>query len=187
MNIFLVTLDTTRADRIGCYDYDKVKTPNLDFLASNGVRFEDAYSQVPLTLPSYCSILTGTYHIYHQVHDNGFYHLHPDYLTLAEILKDKCFKTAAFVSSFIIDSRFGLDQGFDVYDDKFIAKLALENFRSERKAKKVFTTFSRWLDENYDQNLFCWLHFFGLNSIFWIKKILFKDLKNIKSFIFNKF
>ncbi len=164
LNVLLVTLDTTRADRIGCYGYEKAKTPNLDLLASKGVRFANAYCQVPLTLPSHCSILTGTYPIYHRVHNNGFYFLNSDYLTLAEILKDKGFKTAAFVSSFTVDSRFGLNQGFDVYDDKFHAELALKNFRSERKAEKVFAVFSDWLDGNYDQKFFCWLHFFDPHS-----------------------
>lgn len=164
LNVLLVTLDTTRSDRIGCYGYEKAKTPNLDLLASKGIRFANAYCQVPLTLPSHCSILTGTYPIYHRVHNNGFYFLNSDYLTLAEILKDNGFKTAAFVGSFTVDSRFGLDQGFDVYDDKFQAELALKNFRSERKAERVFAVFSDWLDGNYDQKFFCWLHFFDPHS-----------------------
>jgi len=160
MNILLVTLDTTRADRIGCYGYKEAKTPNLDSIALNGVMFSNAYCQVPLTLPSHCSILTGTYPLYHQVRNNGFYYLTPEYLTLAEILKERGFKTAAFVSSFTVDSRFGIDQGFDFYDDKFIEGEVLKNFRSERKADKVFASFSHWLDEYFSQKFFCWIHFF---------------------------
>ncbi len=160
LNVLLVTLDTTRADRIGCYGYERVKTANLDLLASNGVRFANAYCQVPLTLPSHCSLLTGTYPIFHRVHNNGSYYLDSDFVTLAEILKDNGFKTAAFVSSFTVDSRFGLDQGFDFYDDNFLEGRVLKNFMSERKAEKVFTSFSSWLDENYGQKFFCWVHFF---------------------------
>ncbi|NIM58634.1 MAG: sulfatase-like hydrolase/transferase [Candidatus Aminicenantes bacterium] len=160
LNVLLVTLDTTRADRVGYYGYKKAKTPNLDFLAANGVMFSDAYSQVPLTLPSHCSLLTGTYPLYNQVHNNGFYYLDHSHLTLAEILREEGFKTAAFVSSFTVDSRFGIDQGFDSYDDTFDANEILKNFRSEKRAEQVFTSFSHWLDQNFDQNFFCWVHFF---------------------------
>ena len=160
LNILLVTLDTTRADRIGAYGYSKAKTPNLDSLSLNGVRFSNAYCQVPLTLPSHASILTGTYPIYHHVHNNGFYYLSPDNLTLAEILKERGYKTAAFVSSFTVDSRFGIDQGFDFYDDKLLEEEMMKTFRSERKAEKVYDSFSQWFDENYRSKFFCWVHFF---------------------------
>lgn len=160
LNVLLITLDTTRADRIGCYGYEKAKTPNLDTLASGGVQFSNTYCQVPLTCPSHCSILTGTYPIYHRVHNNGTYYLSPDLLTVAEILKGRGFKTAAFVSSFTVDSRFGLDQGFDFYDDKFTEEEVFKALKSERRADKVFTSFSSWLSENHTQKFFCWAHFF---------------------------
>ena len=160
LNVLLVTLDTTRADRIGCYGYAKAKTPNLDFLASNGVRFSNAYCQVPLTLPSHCSILTGTYPIYHQVHNNGSYYLSPSHVTLAEVIKERGYKTAAFVSSFTVDSRFGLDQGFEVYDDTFQEDEVIKTFRSERRADRVFSSFSAWVDENAEEKFLCWVHFY---------------------------
>ena len=160
LNILLVTLDTTRADRIGCYGYAKARTPNLDFLASNGVRFSNAYCQVPLTLPSHCSILTGTYPIYHQVHNNGSYYLWHSQITLAEILKERGYETAAFVSSFTVDSRFGLDQGFEVYDDKFQEDEVIKTFRSERRADRVFSSFSAWVDKNAEEKFLCWIHFY---------------------------
>jgi len=160
LNVLLVTLDTTRADRIGCYGYEKAKTPNLDFLAASGVMFSDAYCQVPLTLPSHCSLLTGTYPLSHQVHNNGFYYLDHSHLTMAEVLRDEGFRTAAIVSSFTVDSRFGLDQGFDFYDDTFAEDEILKNFRSEKRAERVFNSFSHWLEGNFDQKFFCWVHFF---------------------------
>ena len=160
LNVLLITLDTTRADRVGCYGYEKAKTPNLDSLALGGVQFSNTYCQVPLTFPSHCSILTGTYPIYHQVHNNGTYYLNPDLLTVAEILKGRGFKTAAFVSSFTVDSRFGLDQGFDFYDDKFAEEEVFKALKSERKADKIYTSFSNWLDKNGTQQFFCWVHFF---------------------------
>jgi arylsulfatase A-like enzyme/Flp pilus assembly protein TadD len=160
LNVLLVTLDTTRADRLGCYGYPKAKTPNLDYLASNGVRFSHAYSPVPLTCPSHCSILTGTYPLFHQVRNNGTYYLAPELKTLPEALKEKGLKTAAFVSSFTVDSRFGLDQGFDVYDDQLSPDQTFKALTSERKADKVFASFSRWLDENKVYPFFVWIHFF---------------------------
>jgi len=160
LNVLLVTLDTTRADRIGCYGYAKAKTPNLDFLALNGVRFSNAYCQVPLTLPSHCSILTGTYPIYHKVHNNGSYYLSRSHVTLAEILKERGYKTAAFVSSFTVDSRFGLDQGFEVYNDKFQEDEVIKTYRSERRADRVFSSFSSWVDKNAKKKFLCWVHFY---------------------------
>jgi len=159
-NVLLVTLDTTRADRLGCYGYKEAKTPNLDYLASNGVLFLNAYCQVPLTCPSHCSILTGTYPLYHQVRNNGTYYLSPELKTLAEALKEKGLKTAAFVSSFTVDSRFGLDQGFDVYDDQLSLDQTFKALNSERKADKVFAPFSRWLENNKVGPFFAWVHFF---------------------------
>jgi len=160
LNLVLITLDTTRADKIGCYGYEKARTPNLDLLAAKGVRFSDAYCQVPLTLPSHCSILTGTYPIYHKVRNNGSYYLSHRHVTLAEILKERGYKTAAFVSSFTVDSRFGLDQGFEEYDDNFQEDEVMKRLRSERRAEKVYSSFSDWVDKNDEQKFFCWVHFY---------------------------
>jgi len=160
LNVLLVTLDTTRADRLGCYGYPRARTPNLDGLASAGVRFENAYSQVPLTTPSHSSLLTGTYPLYHQVHNNGSYALRAEVTTLAEVLKGQGFQTAAFVGSFTVDSRFGLDQGFDVYDDKFMEGQAFKPLNAERKAEKVYAPFRSWLDKSGERPFFCWVHFY---------------------------
>lgn len=160
LNVLLITLDTTRADRLGCYGYPKAKTPNLDALAQNGIRFANTYAPAPLTLPSHCSIMTGMYPQAHQVHNNGTYTLAPDKLTLAKILKDKGFQTAAFVASFSVDSRFGLDQGFDLYDDNFQESTPFKALNAERKAEQVYAVFSPWFDKLQDKPFFCWLHFF---------------------------
>lgn len=160
LNVLLITLDTTRADRIGAYGYAGAKTPNMDSLALQGVKFSNAYCQVPQTLPSHCSILTGTYPLYHHVHSNGFNFLDSNYLTLAELLKARGFKTAAFVSSFTVDSRFGLDQGFDVYDDRMSEEEIFKSFHSQRRADKVYEAFSRWFDRHSRDRFFCWVHFF---------------------------
>jgi arylsulfatase A-like enzyme/Flp pilus assembly protein TadD len=160
LNVLLVTLDTTRADRLGCYGHGRARTPNLDSLAAGGVRFEDVYCQVPLTTPSHCSIMTGTYPLYHQVHNNGSYALSAELTTLAEVLKGRGFRTAAFVGSFTVDSRFGLDQGFNVYDDKLTGGEAFKPLNAERKAEKVYAAFRSWLDRGEEGPFFCWVHFF---------------------------
>jgi arylsulfatase A-like enzyme/tetratricopeptide (TPR) repeat protein len=160
LNVLLVTLDTTRADRLGCYGYTGGKTPNLDALAAAGVLFRNAYSQVPLTLPSHCSIMTGMTPVSHGVHNNGSYVLAPERTTLAERLKARGFRTAAIVASFSVDSRFGLDQGFDLYDDSFEAGLPFKPLNSERRGDTVAALFAAWLDGRADEPFFAWVHFF---------------------------
>jgi arylsulfatase A-like enzyme/Flp pilus assembly protein TadD len=159
-NILLITLDTTRADRIGAYGYAKATTPNIDALAESGVVFRQAYAPVPITLPSHCSILTGTYPPSHQVRINGSYFLAPQVLTLPEVLKDAGFETAAFVSSFVLDSRFGTDQGFDLYDDRMEGGAGLRNLESERKAAGTFAAFKDWFEARSAKKFFAWVHFF---------------------------
>jgi len=160
LNILLITLDTTRADRLGCYGYGRGETPNMDSLAAGGIAFANAYSPVPLTLPSHCSIFTGTLPLYHHVRNNGFYYLGQENVTLAEILRRNGFQTAAFVSSFTVDSRFGLDQGFEYYDDTFHQEEILKSFRSERQAEEVFRSFSNWMNDHSGDKFFTWVHFY---------------------------
>ena len=159
-NVLLITLDTTRADRIGCYGYADAGTPNIDALAARGVRFTRAYSPAPLTLPSHASILTGNCPYAHHVRNNGSYHLTSDHATLTEELKGRGFFTSAFVASFTLDSRFGLDQGFDVYDDTFDSRQALKTYRSERPADRVASAFLDWIRANGDKRFFSWVHFY---------------------------
>ncbi len=159
-NILLITLDTTRADRIGAYGYTQRTTPNIDALAGSGIVFRRAYAPVPITLPSHCSILTGTYPPSHQVRANGSYFLAPQVLTLPEVLKDAGFETAAFVSSFVLDSRFGTDQGFDLYDDRMDGGTGLKNLESERKAAGTFAAFRDWFEARAEKKFFAWVHFF---------------------------
>src|SRR5262245_61405882 len=115
-NIILITLDTTRADKLGCYGGKSDVSPAVDGLARSGVVFEHAYAAVPLTLPEHTTILTGLYPSQHGVHDNAIYHVSPDVSTLAEVLKEAGYQTAAFISAFVLEAQFGLDQGFDRYE-----------------------------------------------------------------------
>jgi len=115
----LITIDTLRADHLPAYGYTGIKTPNLDQLAGESLIFEDAIAHIPMTLPSHASIHTGLLPIYHGVRDNAGFFLDSKITTLPETLKSKGYNTAAFVSAFVLDSQFGLDQGFDLYSDDF--------------------------------------------------------------------
>ncbi len=161
-NLLLITLDTVRADHLSCNGSDKVQTPRLDRLARDGVNFTRARAPVPLTLPSHASILTGRYPPAHGVHDNGAFRLPQGELTLAEVLKGHGYETAAFTGSFVLDHRFGLAQGFDVYDDRMWSDPSmLENMEAERKAEAVYEAFAEWLKENGDRRpFFAWVHLY---------------------------
>lgn len=160
-NVLLITLDTTRADRLGVYGYKKGSTPNLDAIAREGVLFEAAFSQVPITLPSHCSIMTGTAVPYHKVRNNGKYQLPRELDTLAEILKRKGYTTAAFISSFTLDSRFGLSQGFDVYNQRYNnSGKEIKAHTPERKAEEVYRDFFQWFNTIGPAPFFCFVHFY---------------------------
>jgi arylsulfatase A-like enzyme/Tfp pilus assembly protein PilF len=159
LNVLLVTLDTTRADRLGSYGYAGAKTPRLDALAGEGIRFARAYAPAPLTLPAHATILSGLYPAAHGVRNNGR-ELDSKVRTLAEILKGQGFATAAFVSSFSVDSRFGLGRGFDVYEDTFQAASPLKGANSERRAEETFALFSRWFDGASQGRFFAWVHYY---------------------------
>ena len=160
MNLLFVTIDTCRADRIGAYGHPAARTPSLDRLARRGILFENCYTSVPLTLPSHCSIFTGRFPVGHLVRNNGTYFLNPSQTTLAEKMKEKGYLTSAVVASFVLLAKFGLDQGFDSYDDTLDTHRAYNNFNSEMTAGEVYEKFSRWFDKNGQQKFFCWLHFY---------------------------
>ena len=118
-NVLLITIDTLRADHVGVYGNQLGLTPTIDRLAREGVRFTRAYSHVPLTLPSHTTIMTGTYPMTNGVRDNGSFRFDGKRPTLAGLLKSAGYRTAAFVGAFPVDARFGLNAGFDVYDDNY--------------------------------------------------------------------
>ncbi|MDX1643468.1 MAG: sulfatase, partial [Thermoanaerobaculia bacterium] len=118
-NIILVTLDTVRADRLSSYGASRPDTPHIDALAAEGVLFLDAATTVPFTLPAHSSMMTGVYPPRHGVRENVGYVLDERLPTLAEHLRDAGWDTAAFVSSFVLDSRWGIARGFDTYFDDF--------------------------------------------------------------------
>ena len=162
LNLLFFTLDTTRADHIGCYGYSLVETPVIDNLARNGILFKNAISQAPLTLPSHSSIFTGTYPFYHGVRDNGGFYLEPEHETLAELLNKSGWATSAFIGAFVLDSRWGLDQGFDYYYDNFdftkYKKIGLDTV--QREGGEVINAFFDWLEKNDQQRFFSWIHLY---------------------------
>jgi choline-sulfatase len=162
LNILLFTLDTTRADHIGCYGYRQIETPNIDQIASQGFLFRNATSQVPLTLPSHSSIFTGTYPLYHGVRDNGGFYLGSDKVTLAKVLQQAGWTTSAFVGAFVLDSRWGLNQGFDYYYDNFdFAKYKTISLDSvQREGGEVVKAFFDWFATHSRKKFFSWIHLY---------------------------
>lgn len=161
-NVLLVTLDTTRADRIGCLGAEKAGTPVLDRLAAEGVLFERAQAHAPITLPTHASIFTGTYPPYHGVRGNGFYSLPESSLTLAEIVADAGYDTGAVIAARVLDRRFGLAQGFRIFDDK-TEEMARGNAFTDytRDAAAVNEAAFRVLDElDASRPFFLWVHYF---------------------------
>jgi tetratricopeptide (TPR) repeat protein len=159
-NVLLITLDTTRADRLGAYGCRTARTPNLDRLAAEGVLFENAHSSVPLTLPSHSALFTGRYPIANQVRNNGNYFLPEGEVTLAELLRDRGYDTRAVVAAFVLLSKFGVNQGFTVYDDSLDTHEMIRNYKSEIPAELVHEKFSSWLGANDGRPFLYWVHFY---------------------------
>jgi arylsulfatase A-like enzyme/predicted Zn-dependent protease len=161
-NYVLITVDTLRADRVHCYGFPYVDTPTMDLFASKGVLFERCIAQTPLTLPSHTSLMTGTLPLFHGVRDNGGYLVPQELLTLAEIFKEKNYQTSAFVASYVLDSKWGLDQGFDFYFDQFdLSKyktISLGNV--QRRGDEVINEALTWLENNKNDQFFTWIHLY---------------------------
>jgi arylsulfatase A-like enzyme/Tfp pilus assembly protein PilF len=163
--IVLVTIDTLRADHVGCYGAARARTPTLDALARDGVRFETAISPAPLTLPSHTTILTGLDPDRHGVRHNGVFALAPDVPTLPERLRARGYATAAFVGAFVLDHRFGLGRGFDVYDDRIGERRSSRGVvgYAERRADAVVDAFLGWLPRA-PERFFAWIHVYDPHS-----------------------
>lgn len=158
-NVVLISIDTCRSDHLGCYGATRPATPNIDAVAQQGTLFENVTSPVPLTLPAHCSIMTGTNPTYHGVHDNLNDRLSPANLTLAEVLHGNGFATGAIVSAAVLDSRLGLNQGFDTYLDKMSVREGDEN-SAERPGGETTQLALQWLDQHQENPFFLFLHYF---------------------------
>jgi arylsulfatase A-like enzyme/Flp pilus assembly protein TadD len=157
LNVLLITIDTLRADRVSCYGSQHVQTPNMDRLAKKGVVFTKAFSHNPTTLPAHTNILLGLTPLYHGVRENTNFVARDEFLTLAEYLKDRGYSTGAFIGGFPLHSRFGLAQGFDVYDEEYEKEKFVKFSAGERQAGEVIDKALKWLDHQ-DSMWFCWIH-----------------------------
>jgi arylsulfatase A-like enzyme/predicted Zn-dependent protease len=161
-NVVLITVDTTRADHLPIYGYKKIETPNIDALAKHGILFRQCATAAPLTLPSHCSIMTGLYPTYHGVRINGNTALSSTHLTLAKAFEANGYDTGAFVGAFVLDGRWGLNQGFQHYDDQFdLTKYKkLDLGMVQRPGNKVVDAALDWLDSHKAKPFFTWIHFY---------------------------
>jgi arylsulfatase A-like enzyme/lipopolysaccharide biosynthesis regulator YciM len=166
LNVILFTLDTLRSDYVSAYRTQKAETPNIDKIAEEGVLFETCIAQTPLTLPSHTSILSGTYPLYHQVRDNGGFLVPRSLRLISEMLKEKDFSTSAFIASYVLHSKWGINQGFDTYNDDF----DLTKFKSfslgniQKRADEVLGSARAWLTDHKknhnDKRFFTWIHLY---------------------------
>ena len=162
LNVVVITIDTLRPDHLHCYGYDKIETPALDQIAQRGVLFEQGVTQTPLTPPSHASIFTGLNPPTHKVRDTGGFVLSPSTPTLASLLKEKGWDTAAFISSAVLKKRFGFDHGFEVYDDRMPRPGNAQEFLedAERRAGDTVDLAVKWLDGRSDKPFFLWVHLY---------------------------
>lgn len=158
-SVLLITIDTLRADRLGAYGDARARTPALDRLAREGAVFERAYTPVPITLPAHASLMTGLLPPAHGVRGNGGFALGPSEKTLAEVLKATGRRTAAFIGGFPLVARFGLNRGFDVYDDAMSKAPGVNYDFAERRAVDVVDSAKSWLDA-HPGPVFVWVHLF---------------------------
>ena len=162
LNVVVVTLDTTRADRLGCYGFTGVSTPHIDALAREGVVFDNATAAVPLTFPSHSSMFTGLIPPHHGVRDNGGFFLDDAKVTLAERLQVAGYATGAFIGAWVLESRWGLGQGFDLYSDRFeLSKYKVVSLGTVQKTgDEVMTDALAWLDGVQSKKYFAWVHLY---------------------------
>jgi arylsulfatase A-like enzyme len=155
-NVILISMDTTRWDVLSCYGAPEVQTPNIGRFAQENIVFENCFAPVAITLPSHATMLTGIIPPQLGVLDNNHYVLTSNHVTLAKILKENGFQTGAFVGSFILDSMFGLDQGFDVYDDDVTGEIGIPERRGDETTARAI----EWLEHHRDDRNFVFIHYF---------------------------
>ena len=164
-NVLLITIDTLRADRVGCYGYQQIQTPAIDGLCRDSIVFDRGIAQVPLTWPGHVAILSGTYPFYNGVQDFTGQPLRPDVAILPEAMKRHGYATGAVVSSFVLDRSFGMARGFDFYYDTFTAKSFVEKDLGlvDRPAGLSVDEALRWL-KRARRPFFFWLHLYDPHS-----------------------
>lgn len=167
-NLLLITVDTLRPDHLGCYGYQDATTPSIDALASEGILFTQALTPVPITLPAHVSIMTGLYPIQHGIYNNANFVLGEEAVTLAEIMKSNGYITGACIGACVLNSMFGLNQGFDTYDNspQKRKRSGASPFDNERRAEEVTKSALQWLEKNHVSPFFLWVHYFDPHAIY---------------------
>lgn len=161
LSVIVITIDTLRADALGAYGNSKVATPWIDRLAREGVMFENAHAHNVVTLPSHANILSGLIPTLHGVRDNTGFRFPREIKTLATRLRERGFRTGAFVSAFVLNSRFGLNQGFDVYDDRTATVERQSPFMvPDRKSAETVAAATKWIDAQGDAQFFAFVHLY---------------------------
>lgn len=158
-NVLIITIDTLRLDRVGIYSDKYVKTPTIDSLATRSFVFRWAFAHNPVTLPSHVNIMTGTTPLFHGISDNPGFFLDKKFLTIADYLKAKGYNTGAFIAAYPLDSRFGLNQGFEIYDDHYGTQKVDSIYFVERPAERVIKPAIEWI-KNREKKWFAWIHLF---------------------------
>ena len=159
--ILLITIDTLRADSLSIYG-NKTKTPFFEELAKHSVVFENAFTCVPITLPAHASLLSGLYPPSHGVRNNGTFRAPPELYLLSKYAKENQFATAAVIGGFPLSAQFGLNQGFDFYDDHFPKQQSAPGIYlfAEKNAELVRKSAESWLTQHLNDSFFLWMHFF---------------------------
>ncbi len=158
-NVLLITVDTLRYDRISHHTDAHVQTPHMDKLAAKSVVYHRAFAHNPVTLPSHTNILTGTTPLFHGISGNQGFKLEDRFVTLAELLKGAGYATGAFIAAYPLDSRFGLDQGFDLYDDNYGVQTPYSLYFAQRRADEVLDPAMGWISKQSGK-WFGWVHLF---------------------------
>jgi len=161
-NVVVITIDTLRADHLGCYGDRAIETPNLDALALSAARFTRAFTPVPITLPAHTALFTGSFPMATGMHDFSGNRVPASAMTLAKVLHDQGYSTAAFLGAAVLDSRFGLNQGFDTYFDHFdLARLDETSLDMvKRSGDQVVDNALEWLKANPRRPFFLWVHLY---------------------------
>lgn len=184
-NVLLVSIDTLRADYLKLYSPSGVETPNLEQMAQEAIVFDKVISQIPYTLPSHCTMLTGLYPIGHGVKDNVHGVLSEKIETVAEIFQKQNYETAAFLGSMVLSRSTGLNKGFEYYDDLMSrADIREEDLGGiERRAEEVADSFENWFEKRgNEKHFFVFLHFYDPHAPFEPPGAFAPSVKDMKGF-----
>lgn len=181
-HLVVISIDTLRADHLGAYGHSKKTSPNIDALASEGVVFENHYTNYPLTLPAHLTQLTGVSTLGHRVRDNLYHRLPTELATLPEVMKEQGFRTGAFVSAHTMKSGSGIERGFEVYDDEGVRTVQPGRLTvSERDAAETLGLAQKWIGSLGSDRFFCYIHLFDPHAPYIKHEGLGDNLSNYES------